>query len=234
MKVGSLLKLLLFLTLCAAIIPAIVFYSRIKKIEKIIQTTTSSPHWHSRIDLFRNDPIDENAIILLGDDMIEHFKPALLSNDRIVNRGIAGDFTKSILLRLDEITLSHPEKVFIMAGINDIREKMPLFMISHYIKKIVNQINTKTPETKIYIQSILPVAVRDQFFDPDQQLNNKIQRMNNKLSKLCTRKNITYIDLYPLFEKDGELKQSLRGDMNGINDKGYRIWSEYLRQFVEK
>ncbi len=75
------------------------------------------------------------------------------------NRGISGDVTAGVLNRLAEIYYYKPKKVFIKIGINDLfhNELTPEY-IANNIKLIVDKIHLESPQTKIYVQTILPTA----------------------------------------------------------------------------
>lgn len=77
----------------------------------------------------------------------------LLNQPDIINRGINGDTTSGILKRIPSVIKINPHKVFIMAGINDIRQNISINVIyknySHIIKTLKQ--NNITP----YIQSTL-------------------------------------------------------------------------------
>ena len=80
----------------------------------------------NRVNEFRNNPIGHNKIVFLGNSIIEAGENwnEKFGVDNIVNRGISGDFTEGILVRLDEIIYYKPLAVFILIGINDIFDYM--------------------------------------------------------------------------------------------------------------
>ena len=117
----------------------------------------SAYYWHSK-DLFDHLPDTRNEIVFLGNsitDGAEWFE--LLGNKRCRNRGISGDVTEGILLRLDAITKLHPSSIFILIGINDLSRNMSVDEIASNYRKILEQIKKETPRTKVYVQSVMPV-----------------------------------------------------------------------------
>jgi hypothetical protein len=75
-------------------------------------------YWHSK-DMFYHLPDTRNEIVFLGNsitDGAEWFE--LLGNKRCRNRGISGDVTEGVLLRLDGVTKLKPSSIFILIGIN--------------------------------------------------------------------------------------------------------------------
>jgi lysophospholipase L1-like esterase len=104
----------------------------------------------------------------------------LFQNPKIKNRGIGGDETDGVLLRLEEIIKSLPEKIFIMIWINDLSHLGIDQVVTNY-KKIIEKIKSQSPNTKIYIQSILPV--NNKFYSAGAR-NNDIIKLNQILKNL--------------------------------------------------
>ncbi len=91
------------------------------------------------------------------------------------------------------------------------------------VVKIITTIQSKTPRTKIYVQSVLPFGT---IYTP------KIEAYNNILQKYCLSKNIPFINLYPYFLSKGALKKDLTIDGIHLTAKGYLIWGEILKPYL--
>jgi len=91
--------------------------------------------------------------------------------EHIHNRGIAGDLTDGVMKRLREITYFKPRAVFILIGINDLfslhhQEDNPDLKydkivpspeyVGKNILKIIKIIHHRSPNTKIYVSTLLP------------------------------------------------------------------------------
>lgn len=76
------------------------------------------------------------------------------------NRGIAGDDTAGVLARLREVTAGRPAKVFLMIGTNDLTEGVDETRIAANVEQIVARIAAASPDTQIFVQSVLPRARR--------------------------------------------------------------------------
>lgn len=209
-----------------------IFYTLPAKSRPVLTTKTFSD---LKMELYSACPNDSNEIIFLGNSLTSEFMVSEFFPDiRIKNRGIPGNKTIDIFNRTDEIAESKPSKVFIMAGINDLLNYVPTNQIVKDYNKIIQKICDISPETKIYVQSILPVA-RDASIvylgDPDAA-NKEIVNINMMLKGLCNNETVRFIDLGKFFLKDGELNNIYSWDGLHLNAKGYKLWYELIQPYV--
>ena len=203
--------------------------------------------FNNRLNEFRKKPIGYNKIVFLGNSIIEagHNWNEKFAVDNIVNRGITGDFSEGVLARLDEIIYYNPLAVFVLIGINDIfddhsrRQEITPQYVANNIKRIAKKIKSKCRNTKIFIQTIIPVDTLKFMDFYDRQLpiyklslNDQINEIN-LLIKDKKNKDYSIIDLHSSFVDE-------RGLMNGkyttdgvhLNDTGYRIWVGYIEKYI--
>ena len=120
------------------------------------------PYWNQKETLFRILPNDTGEIIFLGDSITDGCEWSELFHDlSIKNRGISGDVTQGVLDRLGEVVESNPKKIFLMIGVNDLAAGKTEKEIVSNIKKIIKNIQKKSPATEIYLESILPRGQND-------------------------------------------------------------------------
>jgi len=206
-------------------------------LKKFYPTTVSAsssentPYYLQRETLFKSLPKSQEEIIFLGDSITDGCEwDELFHNSNIVNRGIGGDSTQGILNRLNEITSDQPSKVFIMIGINDLHllNKKSNDIIENY-KTILETIKNDSPNTKIHIQSVLPInstLIKD-------ANNQDIIQLNTSLKLLAKEKNCIYIDLYSKFCKDGELNLDYSNDGIHLLGNGYLFWRDSIKKYLE-
>ena len=113
-----------------------------------------------------------------------------------------------------------------MIGVNDISHDLSTDSIVQMIEKNVTRIQRESPETKLYLQSLLPI---DESFNRYKKLTNKtyqIPEINDRLKALAKEKKIDFIDLYPLFTEKGTnvLRKELTYDGLHLKEEGYKIW----------
>lgn len=156
----------------------------------------------------------------------------LTGSDRVKNWGIPGDHTYGILARVDDIVSVKPSKVFILAGINDLAGGLTDSLIVAHLKEIVGRILEGTPETAIYIQSILPTNPTFGKLNRHYGHEDRIQQINRLLSEFAENtRNCTFIDLYTYFLDDaGFLLKEYTWDGVHLTVAGYELWKEILIQ----
>ena len=189
----------------------------------------------NRMEYFKQNPLKKNQIIFLGNSHTQGGKwQEYFPDKRIANRGIVGDNTDGVLARLDEIINAQPEKLFILTGVNDISQDLDNDYIINNMRQIIRQVQAGSPETIIFWQSNLPI---NNNFGRYRRLIGKeeqIKQLNAMIEKLAEEENIHFIYLYPLFQnEEGLLYPKLTTDGLHLNEAGYKIWVEKIRQFVE-
>ena len=201
--------------------------------------------FNNRVNEFRNNPIGHNKIVFLGNSIIEAGGNwnEKFGVDNFENRGISGDFTEGILVRLDEIIYYKPLAVFILIGINDIfdqhedREKITPQYVANNINQIAKQIQMNTEDTKIFIQTILPVdtLLFMKFHNRTlpiyrTSLNDQIRQINILIKK---NNNYDIIDLHSVFiDKRGLMNEKYTTDGVHLNDLGYSIWVNTIKNDI--
>ena len=190
-----------------------------------------SPWYFERKSTFEILPTKSNSIVFLGDSITEGAEwGELFQNSAFVNRGISGDTTDGVLNRVNDITNARPDKVFIMIGINDLAKGKSVSYILNNYQKIINQFKTETSETRIIVQSILPVD-NSIIKNPIPKTQNIIE-VNNELESLCKKNSIDFINLYPLFANDNVLSREYTSDGLHLNGDGYLVWKKSVETFL--
>ena len=183
------------------------------------------------INNFKKNPLKFNQIVFLGNSITAEGGNwgEKLNYPNIRNRGIAGDVTDGVLARIDEIIYFKSKAVFLLIGINDLWNFSPSIPSTEYISnnilKIVKEIKKGSPETQVYVQTILPTA-KSIFVESINKINNTIKSKSSKF-------NFTVIDLHSHFENnDGLIKKELTTDGIHLNSKGYKVWIEIVKPLI--
>lgn len=146
-----------------------------------------------------------------------------------VNLGISGDRTQHVIWRLDNGNLHNisPKLAVIMIGTNNSGSNTPE-QIADGITKIVDQLKTKTPETKILLLGVFPRGATPA--DKRRQVN---EQTNEIVSKLADDKQVCYLDIGKSFlEDDGTLTREIMPDLLHLSEKGYTIWAESIESKI--
>jgi lysophospholipase L1-like esterase len=177
-----------------------------------------------RLDQFAKAPLECGKIIMLGDSLTEQndWTKSVKASADVRNRGISGDTSDGVRLRLAEITASRPRAVFLMIGTNDLyTENSPRTTVAN-ISRIVDELRRENPQTKVFVQTLLPVN-----FEPSP--NGKVVAINALLKLAASRSEFTLLDTNVYFtDRAGKLKAAYTDDGLHLNRKGYRIWSQLI------
>ncbi|VTR38241.1 GDSL-type esterase/lipase family protein [Sphingobacterium thalpophilum] len=195
-------------------------------------STFDNQHYRDRLEFFEAMPNQKDEIVFLGNSITEAGKWQEISQlKQVVNRGISGDVTYGILARLDEVLDGDPNKLFLLCGVNDMKRGIAIEVITANIERILLQVKKKSPHTKLYIQSILPVNEALLPASYSQVRNAKIHLLNKALKRLCIKYRVRFVDLHPvLADSKGELKAQLTIDGLHLRQAAYLIWVDFLKQ----
>jgi lysophospholipase L1-like esterase len=183
--------------------------------------------------IFNSEPVIKGKIIFLGNSLTQFGDwKKLLNDSSVINRGIAADNTNGVLARLNDVIIRKPAKLFIEIGINDISQNIPLQIIVKNILLIVERVHAQSPETKIYVDSILPTNDNAKNEYPDAfNKNDQVNFIDNQLKRNAKNNRYTYIDLKnKLKDKNGKLDAKYaKPDGLHLNKLGYNVWIKFLK-----
>ena len=194
-------------------------------------------HYYKRFLQFMDEPaIGNKDIVMLGNSLTENGGDwaARLSNKNVRNRGIIGDEVMGVYDRLHQILPGHPAKLFLLIGVNDVSHDLTTDTIVGMIRVTVERIRKESPDTKLYLQSLLPI---NESFGRYKRLagkTNMIPEINKQLEELAKEKGLTYINLFPLFTEKGNnvLRAELTTDGLHLKEEGYKIWVKAIRKKI--
>lgn len=204
--------------------------------QEIDENILENAHYIKRMEFFKTNPLKTEQVIFLGNSITEAGKwEAYFPAQKPINRGIAGDNTDGMLARVHEIIAAQPSKLFIMAGINDISLQRSNEIIIRQMTLLLRQIKAGSPQTKIYVQSTLPICAQKLKYNRLKEKEIQIENYNTLLKDLCNKLDIVYIDIYSLLlDKPLTLNEKYTSDGLHINDSAYTIWANAIRKYVEE
>lgn len=190
--------------------------------------------YYQRATLFEYLGVDSTDIVFLGNSLTHGCEwRELLDRPNVVNRGINGDTAEGIRERLASVTDGKPAKIFLLCGANDVSHDLSADSIATAIEDLVVRIQTASPNTKIYLQSLLPI---NNSFGRYKRVFGKeqvIRDINTILAANAERVDATWINLYPLFtDSEGNLRAELTNDGLHLLGPGYIIWRDIIKPYV--
>jgi lysophospholipase L1-like esterase len=200
----------------------------------IVACVTNIPrivHWYLRtkydrhVSFFAANPVKAQDIVFLGDSITREFPwQEHLVNLTIKNRGISGDTTAGVLRRLRQVTLGRPRKIFLLIGTNDLGiRRRHADVIADY-ERILAQIVEESPETIVYVQSILPRQAR---------FAHRVRALNRDIASLADKYEYPFIDLFSAFaDEHGQIKRVYSNDLLHLINAGYVHWLSLIQAYV--
>ncbi len=175
---------------------------------------------------------DQGALVFLGDSITQgwgdnfrgHFKGL-----KVANRGISGDTTRGVLIRLKEDVLSlNPKGVVILIGTNDLEEKATPEVIAGNLKLIIAALKKHNAKMPIILCNTFPSSATKR--RPADQIK-KINQLYFAAVKGDPQ--ITVLDTWLLFaDAKGDAKKPEFPDLLHPNQIGYDKWAAALRPLL--
>lgn len=172
---------------------------------------------------------DQNAVVFLGDSITQGWGPGFrgeFQGMKLANRGIGGDTTRGMLIRLQEDVLSlNPTAIVMLMGTNDLEVQLEPELIGRNFVKIVDAIKAYNRDVPIIVCQVFPSsATKKRPFD-------KIKRVNEIYANAVRGDSqITLVDTWTLFAtSEGDADPKWFPDLLHLNADGYSKWASALR-----
>src|SRR5437867_2205623 len=179
--------------------------------------------WAARVEQ------DKNAVVLLGDSITQGWGDdfsAAFPGMKIANRGISGDTSRGVLLRLKEDVLAlHPQAVVLLIGTNDLEEQADPETIAANLKLILAELARHDAKMPIVLCQVFPSATSK------SRPADQIKKLNQLYaSAVKGNVQVTLLETWPLFaDAQGDAIPSEFPDLLHPNMAGYAKWAAALR-----
>lgn len=160
----------------------------------------------------------------------------------IYNRAVRTTTTSFLLEHIEsQIFNLEPSKIFINIGTNDIGFEVPEEEFLNNYDQILSQIESKLPQTQVYVMRYYPINTVDFGQDSDEKTlfetrsNEKFQKASDKIKKLADNHHFHFIDVNDgLSDENGNLKKELTFDGVHLNPASYQLVLENLKVYLEE
>ena len=177
---------------------------------------------------------DKGSIVFFGDSITqgwgEDFK-GLFGNLKVVNRGISGDTSRGLLLRLQQDVIDlDPAAVVLMIGANDLAEKAKADVIFSNVKNIIKRLKSHSSKMPIVLCETFPCAPDD--YRPVKE----IKRVNQfYFEEWSEDSQVKIAKTYSLFAGgDGASLPKYMPDRVHPNLQGYEVWAREMKKVFEE
>jgi len=196
-------------------------------------------HWWDKRCLEKRNEIVENGgaeydVVMVGDSITHRWEreggegralfAELKKTYRILNLGYGGDETQHVIWRLENGEQEgYKAKLFtVMIGTNN-RDRNPAD-IAKGVRRILDDIRAKHPESKIVLMPIFP---RGATAEDSNRIRN--EKVNAIIKGYADGETIRWLDFnQKFFNAEGKLTKEVMNDLLHPNEKGYQIWLDAI------
>jgi lysophospholipase L1-like esterase len=177
--------------------------------------------WAARVEK------DRNAVVLLGDSITQGWGEdfsAWFPGLKIANRGISGDTSRGVLIRLKEDVLAlDPKAVVLLIGTNDLEEQADPETIAANLKLILAAL--KEGKMPVVLCQVFPSS------ESKKRPSDKIKKVNQLYAAVVKgNAQVTLVETWPLFaDAKGDAIPAEFPDLLHPNSAGYAKWAAALR-----
>lgn len=176
-------------------------------------------------------------VILFGDSITQfwkNFDPDFFEQYNLINCGVSGQTTSQMLTRFEnEVLKKQPNKVVILAGINDIAENNGPILIEDILQNILIMATKAIQHhIKVVLCSVLPA--NRFYWNLNIHPENKIQALNQLLRDFATSNALKYVDYYSeMCDETHGLQKQFGTDGVHPNLMGYLKMKSILEPFLK-
>ncbi len=172
---------------------------------------------------------DRGAVVFLGDSITQGWGGGLgaaFPGVKVANRGISGDTTRGVLVRLpDDVLALRPSAVVLLIGTNDLEVGATPEVAAENVRRILTALEQSNPHLPIVLNQVFPSSATK------SRPADRIKALNALLR--ATVKNdaqVTYLETWPLFAtSEGDAIPAEFPDLLHPNEAGYAKWAAALR-----
>lgn len=185
------------------------------------------PFRDHRYDSFKVTPTEPGQIVFAGNSItnMHSWFEAFGSHQEVVGRGNSGGFAYELLDNLESYIDSKPSKFFVMIGTNDISSGQSSEITARRIETIVRRVRLESPETEVYVQSILPRSSNPK---PDYEA------CNTQVREWVEAQNDAKVHFINLSEVCAPLNGNSTWSHDGLHPRpiGYAAWTHFIEPQV--
>jgi len=175
---------------------------------------------------------DQGAVVFLGDSITQGWKDSLAPSFpgvKVANRGISGDTTRGLLIRLREDVLSlNPSAVVLLIGTNDLEENATPWSTATNLRLLLAALHRHNPAMPIVVCAVLPSS-------PTKKRPAHLIRRINQLILEATldQPQVTVLDTWKLFaDAQNDAPVAEFPDLLHPNAAGYTKFAAALRPLL--
>lgn len=175
---------------------------------------------------------DQKSLVFLGDSITQGWGDDFggsFPGVKAANRGISGDTTRGMLIRLqDDVLALNPTGVVMLMGTNDLEEKAEPETIAGNLKLILAELKKHNPKMPVILCQVFPSSAKK------NRPADKIKKLNSLYAAAVKGDSqVIFLETWPLFaDEQGDAKVAEFPDVLHPNKAGYEKWAAALRPIL--
>ena len=225
-------KPVVWITICTILLLLVVFWYLKTSLwlERLLvfgQMPVQGKSWNTEVEKFSSlYPGDDADCFFLGDSHMEQCEwQELFLNIRCANRGIGGETTKGLLLRLHSLPPKGKNRfVFLQTGVNDLIDEESSEKILMRYGMLLDTLlkrNFRPVPTLVF-----PVRYL-------KHVNARLPDLNTRINDLAKKRACRIISINDTIREGNRLSAEFSADGIHLNTKGYRIWAEEIKRLLQ-
>jgi lysophospholipase L1-like esterase len=172
---------------------------------------------------------DQNAVVFLGDSITQGWGGGLgaaFPGVKVANRGINGDTSRGVLIRLkDDVLALNPSAIVLLIGTNDLEEGATPETITGNVKLILAAVRAHNSQTPVVLCQVMPSSTSM------RRPADQIRALNAAyLAAVKNDPQVIPIDTWRLFaDANDDAPAAEFPDLLHPNETGYAKWAAALR-----
>src|SRR5882762_7202908 len=182
--------------------------------------------WHGRVEK------DQKALVFLGDSITQGWGDEMggsFPGVKVANRGISGDTSRGVLIRLKEDVLDlHPSAVVLLIGTNDLEEGADPETIAANLKLILARLKEHDSKMPAVLCQVFPSSATK------KRPADKIKKVNQLyLAAVKGDPQVIFVETWLLFAvEQGGASNYEFPDLLHPNKAGYKKWAAALHPIL--
>jgi lysophospholipase L1-like esterase len=175
---------------------------------------------------------DQKSLVFLGDSITQGWGDDFggsFPGVKLANRGISGDTTRGMLIRLSgDVLALNPTGIVMLMGTNDLEEGAEPETIASNVKLILAAIKKHDPKLPVILCQVFPSS------ESQKRPADKIQQINKRYAEVVKGDSqVTLVETWPLFANEkGDAKEVEFPDLLHPNKAGYDKWAAAIRPIL--
>jgi lysophospholipase L1-like esterase len=176
---------------------------------------------------------DHGAVVFLGDSITQEWGDdfgGAFPGVKVANRGISGDTTRGVLLRVPGVISLGPRAVVVLAGTNDLEDVADPGVVAGNMRLILDAILAGCPAAPIVLCEVFPSSASL------GRPRERIASLNRLYAALAAaRPRVTLVETWSVFAgENGDAKPDEFPDLLHPNKSGYDKWAAALRPVLAR